>query len=76
MRGVVLLVEHLVADQRPACGLVERHVEPLLLVELERARHDQRRRAGPGLRPAEIRGARPSRPRQATGRADRYQRSR
>jgi hypothetical protein len=46
MRGVVLLVEHLVADQRPACGLHQRNLQPLLAIEAERVGHDQRRRAG------------------------------
>jgi hypothetical protein len=48
VRGVVFLVDHLVADQRPAGRLVERHVQALLAIEAQRVGHDQRRRAGDG----------------------------
>ena len=48
VRGVVFLVDHLVADQRPARRLVELHVQPLLFVEAQRVGHDQRRGAGDG----------------------------
>jgi len=46
VRGVVLLVEHLVADERPARRLDHLHVQPLLGIRAQRVRHDQRRGAG------------------------------
>jgi hypothetical protein len=46
VRGVVFLVQHLVADQRPAGGLDHADVEALLLVEAQRVGHDQRAGAG------------------------------
>ena len=46
MRGVVFLVQRLVADHRPARGLDHLDVEPVLRVEAHRLRHDDRRRAG------------------------------
>jgi hypothetical protein len=44
--GVVFLVQHLVADQRPAGSLDHADVEPLLFVEAQRVGHDQRAGAG------------------------------
>ena len=46
VRGVVFLVQRLVADHRPARGLHHLDVEPVLRVEAHRVRHDDRRRAG------------------------------
>ena len=46
VRGVVFLVDGLVADHRPAGGLDHLDVEAVLLVEAHRLRHDDRRRAG------------------------------
>jgi hypothetical protein len=46
MRGVVFLVDHLVADQGPACGLGHFDVQALLLVKAQRIGHDERRGAG------------------------------
>ncbi len=46
VRGVVFLVDHLVADQRPACGLGDFDVQALLAVEAQGVGHDERRGAG------------------------------
>ena len=46
VRGVVFLVERLVADDGPTGGLDHLHVQALLGVEAHRRRHDDRRRAG------------------------------
>ena len=46
MRGVVFLVQGLVADHRPAGGLDHLHVEAVLGVEAHGMRHDDRRGAG------------------------------
>ena len=46
VRGVVFLVDGLVADHRPAGGLHHFDVEAVLGIEAERRGHDDRRRAG------------------------------
>src|SRR5258706_14186373 len=48
MARVVFLVQHLVADQRPARGFHQLHAQALLAIETERIGHDQRARAGDG----------------------------
>ena len=48
MRGVVFLVQRLVADHGPARGLHHLHVEAVLGVEAHRVRHDDGRGAGDG----------------------------
>ena len=51
MRGVVFLVQGLVADHRPARGLHHLHVEAVLGVEAHGVRHDDGRGAGDGDEP-------------------------
>ena len=46
MRGVVFLVDGLVADDRPAGGLHHFDIEAVLGIKAQRRRHDDRRRAG------------------------------
>ena len=46
VRGVVFLVQRLVADHRPAGGLDHLDVESVLRIEAHRMRHDDRRGAG------------------------------
>ncbi len=46
VRRVVFLVQRLVADDRPAGRLDDLNVQPVLLIEAERMRHDDRRGAG------------------------------
>jgi len=48
MRGVVLLVESLVADHRPSRGLDHFDVQAVLAVEAHGMRHDDGRGAGDG----------------------------
>ena len=48
VRGVVLLVQRLVAHHRPAGGLLQADVRPFALVETHRVGHDDRRGAGDG----------------------------
>ena len=44
----MLFVDHLVANQRPASGLVELNIEPFFFVKPERVSHDEGRCAGDG----------------------------
>ncbi len=46
VRGVVLLIDSLVADHGPAGGFHHFDVKPVLGIEAERCRHDDRGRAG------------------------------
>ena len=48
MRGVIFLVDHLVADQCPARSLGHFNIQALLAVKAQRVRHDEWRGAGDG----------------------------
>ena len=45
MRRVIFLVDHLVANQSPACCFGHLHIQALLAVKAQRVRHDERRSA-------------------------------